>query len=79
MIHKCYLCGSPIERANDDDVGLGVFVVCSNSEVHNILCSMCTSVVQEVKKQLGKARKVLVVQTVEGVVAVADPSSYRIR
>jgi hypothetical protein len=76
-MHNCYLCESPIERA--DDTGLGVFVACSDSENHHMLCSMCTGVVQEAKKQLKKMGKVLVFQTVEGVVAVADPSTYRIK
>jgi hypothetical protein len=77
MTHKCYLCESPIEKADNSE--LGVFVACCESDEHHILCSMCTNVVQEAKKQLRHAGKVLVVKTIEGVVAVADPASYRFR
>jgi len=67
-MYNCYLCESPIERGDDSE--LGVFVACSEKEQHHILCSTCTKVVQEIKNQLRKVGRVLIVQTVEGIVAV---------
>ena len=77
MMHQCYLCESPIEKADESD--LGVFVVCKDKDIHHILCSMCTNAVQEAKRQLRKAGKVLVIRTVEGIVAVVDPAHYSIK
>jgi len=60
-------------------IGVSIIVRCESAAEHNILCSNCTSALDEAKKQLRRSGKTLITKTSEGLIGVADPGSYKIK
>jgi hypothetical protein len=71
----CYLCGSPVEIADADEVSV-YFLSRKHKRSNHLICSICTDILRDAKSQLKRAGKVLIIKSAEGVANIVDPSKY---
>jgi hypothetical protein len=68
------MCDSPVELAI---AGVSVMVTYSDINNQNVLCSNCTAILEEVKKQLRRSSIAVVVRSSEGLITMGDPSKLK--
>ena len=68
----CFICGSILEKpVCEETKPTGLAIIMMHDGGH-ILCSMCTSMLCEIREQLKRSGKALIVKSQHNVISVTD-------